>query len=101
MHLEAAEIDRARHDDLRDGVARTGVAEGGVLGGEKAHGDSDYRWRTAEDRMRAYYILAPSSAYRRPVLALATRSAMKRGCAKAATWTSGVQYIVLKLPALR
>src|ERR1700680_1163427 len=34
-------------------------------------------------------------------LALATRSAMKRGCAKAATWGSGVQYFVVKPPALR
>jgi hypothetical protein len=31
--------------------------------------------------------------------AFATASAMKRGSAKAPTWTSGVQYWVLKLPA--
>ena len=30
-----------------------------------------------------------------------TCSAMKRGSAKAATCTSGVQYLVLKLPAFR
>src|SRR5262249_30515064 len=34
-------------------------------------------------------------------LALATFSAMKRGSAKAATCTSGVQYLVGKRPALR
>src|SRR5579864_7291820 len=38
MHLEAAEIDRARHDHLRDGVARWRIAEAWVLAGEKAHG---------------------------------------------------------------
>src|SRR6516165_2107122 len=38
MHLKAAEIDRARYDQLRDGVARWGAAEGGVLAGEEAHG---------------------------------------------------------------
>ena len=33
--------------------------------------------------------------------AFATTSAMKRGSAKAAAWTSGVQYLVEKPPALR
>src|ERR1700734_190423 len=37
MHLEAAEIDRARYDQLLDGVARWRVAEIRVLAGEKAH----------------------------------------------------------------
>src|SRR5580692_388981 len=38
MHLEAAQIDRAWHDELLDGVARWRIAEAGVLAGEKAHG---------------------------------------------------------------
>src|ERR1700689_3128526 len=38
MHLEAAEIDGARHDHLLDGVARWRIAEAWVLTGEKAHG---------------------------------------------------------------
>ena len=38
---------------------------------------------------------------RRAYPAFATRSAIKRGWAKAATWTSGVQYFVTKPPALR
>ena len=37
MHLEAAEIDRARHDHLLDGVTRWRIAEVRVLAGEKAH----------------------------------------------------------------
>src|SRR4029077_2026229 len=37
MHLEAAEIDRAWHDHLRDSVARLGIAEARVFAGEKAH----------------------------------------------------------------
>ena len=39
--------------------------------------------------------------YRRVFPAFATASAMKRGSAKAAAWTSGVQYLVEKPPALR
>ncbi len=35
MHLEAAEIDRARHDHLLDGVARWRIAEAGSLPGKK------------------------------------------------------------------
>src|SRR5580698_9601645 len=130
MHLEAAEIDRARHDQLLDGVARLGIAEVGVLAGEKAH-DLVGR-RTTDDRgrkklplfrylssvvrppssvsthsLRAGYrlrqvtiALAANRARRqRRGFALATRSAMKRGWAKAATWCSGVQYLVVKLPA--
>src|SRR5580700_5860562 len=38
MHLEAAEIDRAWHDQLLDSVARWRIAEAGILAGEKAHG---------------------------------------------------------------
>ncbi len=38
MHLKAAEIDRARHDDLLDRVARARIAVDGVLAGKKAHG---------------------------------------------------------------
>src|SRR5580700_7265735 len=38
MHLEAAEIDRAGHDHLLDGVARWRIAEAWVFAGEKAHG---------------------------------------------------------------
>src|SRR5580700_10204577 len=38
MHLEAAEIDRARHDHLLDGVARLRIARARVFAGEKAHG---------------------------------------------------------------
>jgi hypothetical protein len=38
MHLEATEIDRARHDYLRNGVARTGVAGNGIFSWEETHG---------------------------------------------------------------
>ncbi len=49
MHLEAAEIDRARHDDLRDRFARARIAGGGVFAGEKAHALADDGRRTTED----------------------------------------------------
>src|SRR5258708_2170432 len=38
MHLKAAKIDRARHDELLDGIARLRVAEMRILAGENAHG---------------------------------------------------------------
>src|ERR1700681_923343 len=37
MHWEPAEIDRARHDHLLDGVTRLRIAEAWVFAGEKAH----------------------------------------------------------------
>ena len=35
--LQAAEIDRTRHDDLRNRIARSGVAEDRVLGRKETH----------------------------------------------------------------
>ncbi len=37
MHLEAAEIDRARHDQLCTASLGAGIARGRVLGREEAH----------------------------------------------------------------
>ena len=38
MHLEVAEIDRARDDDLLDRVAGARIAKRRILAGEEAHG---------------------------------------------------------------
>src|ERR1700722_3052991 len=106
MDLKAAEIDRARHDQFSDGVARAGVAQGWVFAGEKAHdailrGQFSGMTRSSAVGARRGRRRTRRRAYRPGLPRSAAASAMKRGSAKAAAWTSGVQYIVLKRPALR
>src|SRR6185312_10730117 len=91
MHLEFAEIDRARHDHVRDRIARLRIAGDGILGRKETHALTSLPQPCCGARHGFVCVQPP----------FATASAMNRGSANAATCTSGVQYLVAKLPALR
>jgi hypothetical protein len=44
MHLEAAEIDRARHHDMLNRIARLRIAERRIFSWEEAHGFAAFQF---------------------------------------------------------